>query len=84
MQGKVNAAGEETGRAAVAGASRQMARVLACILLAATAREMPAQRNEPPVRRYSNPGFEYGVRLPRGLAIERSRPPNPDSVDAFF
>jgi hypothetical protein len=55
-----------------------MAKGLACILVVGTAREMPAQRSEPPARRYSNPGFEYVVQLPRDLSIERSTPPTPD------
>jgi hypothetical protein len=51
------------------GVSRA-AKVLCCMLLAGCASEAPA--------RYSNPEYAYAVRLPRGLRIETSTPPNPN------
>jgi len=51
------------------GVSR-MATVLACMLLGGCASEAP--------RRYSNPDYAYEVRLPSGLRIDTSTPPNPN------
>jgi len=46
------------------------AKVLCWVLLAGCAPEAPD--------RYSNPEYDYAVRLPRGLRIETSTPPNPN------
>jgi len=55
-----------------------MALGFASLVLAGAARDASAQVSGSPVRRYSNPEYEYVVRLPGGVPIERSSGPGPN------
>lgn len=78
MRREVSARGETTDRRGISAAARRMAQVFACLVLAGAARDASAQVGDSPVRRYSNPEYEYVVRLPGGLPIERSSGPGPN------
>ncbi|HET7464641.1 MAG TPA: hypothetical protein VFJ82_25590 [Longimicrobium sp.] len=56
----------------------RVARVLACVLLAAAARQAPAQRGGHPPRRYTNPEYLFSVPLPQGVQVVTGRPPTPN------